>query len=343
MRNYSVTVLGAGSWGSALSIVLNSNGQHVKLWMRSQEQYNTIKETGKNPKYLSDVTIPSSIELFTEITEAIRDTDIILITVPTQKVREVLQQIKPHIKENQIIVNAAKGIEQKSQLRVSEIVAEELGNQPYAMLSGPSHAEEAANNMPTTVVAASSSRETAQLVQEVFMTNSFRVYTNPDVAGVELGGALKNVIAFGAGIADGLGFGDNAKAALMTRGIREIARLGKAMGADIATFAGLSGIGDLIVTCTSMHSRNRRAGILMGKGKSLEETLKEIGMVVEGITTTNVAYELAQKYGIEMPITEEIYGVLYQNRNPKAAVESLMSRSKKNEIEEIVITDNYDW
>ncbi|SDK41670.1 NAD(P)H-dependent glycerol-3-phosphate dehydrogenase [Natronincola ferrireducens] len=343
MNCYSIAVLGAGSWGTALSLVLNSNNHSVNLWMRNKQQYTNISATGENTKYLPQIKIPSTINLFTDYIKAIENTDIILLTVPTQKVREVIQSIKPFIKPHQIIVNAAKGIEQKSQLRISQVIQEELPNQPYAVLSGPSHAEEAARNMPTTVVVASEKKSTAELVQEVFMTAQFRVYTNPDVAGVELGGALKNVIAFGAGIADGLGFGDNARAALMTRGIREIARLGNAMGANISTFAGLSGIGDLIVTCTSMHSRNRRAGILIGKGKNMEQTLQEIGMVVEGITTTNVAYELAIKYGIDMPITEEIYKVLYEGRNPRDAVANLMTRSRKHEMEEIVDTTNIDW
>ncbi|AOY77407.1 NAD(P)H-dependent glycerol-3-phosphate dehydrogenase [Clostridium formicaceticum] len=343
MKKLSIAVLGAGSWGTALSLVLNSNNHVVNLWMRREEQYHQMLETRENRKYLPEVKIPSNIHLFTDSIAAIKGTDIILLAVPTQKVREVLKSIKSYVEPHQIIVNAAKGIEQKSQLRISEVVEAELPQQPYAMLSGPSHAEEVATNMPTAIVAASLKKDTAEFVQHAFMTSKFRVYTNPDVAGVELGGALKNVIAFGAGIADGLGFGDNVRAALMTRGIREIARLGKAMGADISTFAGLSGIGDLIVTCTSMHSRNRRAGILIGKGKSLKETLQEIGMVVEGITTTNVAYELAMKYNIEMPITEEIYKVLYEGRNPKDAVINLMTRDRKNEMEEIVNDSNVDW
>lgn len=343
MNYSSVAVLGAGSWGTALSLELNSKGHRVNLWMRRKEQLDEIINTKSNSKYLPDVDIPSDINLTVDIVEAVKDTDIILLTVPTQKVREVIKSIKPYITPQHIIVNAAKGIEQNTQLRISQIVEEELPQQPYAVISGPSHAEEVARNIPTTVVIASKQREIAELVQDVFISSSFRVYTNPDVAGVELGGALKNVIAFGAGIADGLGFGDNARAALMTRGIREIARLGKAMGAELATFAGLSGIGDLIVTCTSMHSRNRRAGILIGKGRSLEETLKEIGMVVEGITTTKVAYELAEKYNIDMPITEEIYRVLYQDTDPKDAVTNLMTRNRKHEMEEIVDENSIDW
>lgn len=343
MNDSSVAVLGAGSWGTALALQLHGKGHFVNLWMRRREQLDEIINTGYNNKYLPDVKIPHDINLTTEITEAIKNTDIILLTVPTQKVRGVIQSIKPHVKPQQIIVNAAKGIEQNTYLRISQVVEEELPQQPYAVISGPSHAEEVARKMPTTIVIASKQREIAEFLQDVFITPNFRVYTNPDVAGVELGGALKNIIAFGAGIADGLGFGDNARAALMTRGIREISRLGQAMGADLSTFAGLSGIGDLIVTCTSMHSRNRRAGILIGEGKSLEETLKEVGMVVEGITTTKVVYELAEKYQIEMPITKEIYGVLYSGTDPKDAVMNLMTRSKKHEMEEIVDASNLKW
>ncbi|SNS23918.1 glycerol 3-phosphate dehydrogenase (NAD(P)+) [Anaerovirgula multivorans] len=343
MNYSSVAVLGAGSWGTALSLELNSKGHRINLWMRRKEQLDEIIKTKNNEKYLPGVDIPTNINLTIDIIEAVKDTDMILLTVPTQKVREVIKSIKPYIKPQQVIVNAAKGIEQNSHLRISQIIEEELPQQPYAVISGPSHAEEVVRNMPTTVVIASKEREIAEFVQDMFISSTFRVYTNPDVAGVELGGALKNVIAFGAGIADGLGFGDNARAALMTRGIREIARLGKAMGADLATFAGLSGIGDLIVTCTSMHSRNRRAGILIGKGKSLEETLKEIGMVVEGITTTKVAYELAQEYNIEMPITKEIYNVLYKDTDPRDAVTNLMTRSKKHEMEEIVDDSSINW
>lgn len=343
MNYSSVAVLGAGSWGTALSLELNSKGHRINLWMRRKEQLDEIIKTKNNGKYLPGVDIATSVNLTIDIIEAIKDTDMILLTVPTQKVREVIKSIKLYIKPQQVIVNAAKGIEQNSHLRISQIIEEELPQQPYAVISGPSHAEEVARKMPTTVVIASKEREIAEFVQDMFISSAFRVYTNPDVAGVELGGALKNVIAFGAGIADGLGFGDNARAALMTRGIREIARLGKAMGADLATFAGLSGIGDLIVTCTSMHSRNRRAGILIGKGKSLEETLKEIGMVVEGITTTKVAYELAQEYNIEMPITEEIYNVLYKDTDPRDAVTNLMTRSKKHEMEEIVDDSSINW
>lgn len=343
MKDLTVAVLGAGSWGTALSLVLNSKGHSVNLWMRRKEQYDEIMIKRENHKYLPNVYIPKEIKVFNDLIDAIKNSDIIVLAIPTQKVREIIKSIKSHVNSGQIIVNVAKGIEEKTQLTISQIVAEELPQQPYAILSGPSHAEEVVKDIPTTIVVASKERRIAEYIQEVFITSFFRVYTNPDVIGVELGGALKNVIAFGAGVADGLGFGDNARAALMTRGITEVARLGNAMGANMSTFAGLSGIGDLIVTCTSMHSRNRRAGILIGEGKNLKETLEEIGMVVEGITTTGVAYKLSKEYNIEMPITQEIYKVLYEDKDPKEAVTNLMTRSRKHEIEEIVDVSNIDW
>lgn len=343
MSEYKITVLGAGSWGTALSMVLCSKGHKVNLWMRNEEQYKDMVHTCRNNKYLPNVDLPSNLNLYIDLEQAVTGADAILISVSSQSVRGVLKKIKPYLKGNEIIINASKGLEKETHLTISQVVYDELPNNEFVVLSGPSHAEEVCKNMPTTVVVASKNRSTAEFVQELFITPSFRVYTNPDVIGVELGGSLKNVIAFGAGIADGLGYGDNARAALITRGISEIARLGKAMGASISTFAGLSGIGDLIVTCTSMHSRNRRAGILIGEGKNLEETLKEIGMVVEGITTTNVAYKLAKEYNVEMPITQEIYNVLYNGGDAKAAVTNLMTRNRTHEIEEVVDSLNTDW
>lgn len=343
MSYSKIAVLGAGSWGTALSMVLCSKGHEVNLWMRDEEQYKDMINTGKNNKYLPNIILPSNLNLYLDLEKAVLDADAILISVSSQSVRGILKNIKPYLKGNEVIINASKGLEKGTHLRISQVVCEELPDNPFVVLSGPSHAEEVSKNMPTTVVVASEDKSTAEFVQDLFITPSFRVYTNPDVIGVELGGSLKNVIAFGAGIADGLGFGDNARAALITRGISEITRLGKAMGASISTFAGLSGIGDLIVTCTSMHSRNRRAGILIGEGKGLEETLKEIGMVVEGITTTKVAYELAQQYNIEMPITSEIYSILYSNNNAKDAVSNLMCRNRTHEIEEVVDSINTDW
>lgn len=329
-------VLGAGSWGSALALSLAKKGYEVSLWTLNEEQANKINKTKENIDYLPGILFPNNITVTTDLNQAIENSEIIVLAVPSQAIRSVCQKIKPYVKDKQILVDVAKGLEKVTGLRLSEVCKEELPNNPYVALSGPSHAEEVSRDIPTTVVVASESLEIAQKVQDIFMSPKLRVYTNPDVVGVELGGALKNIIAFGAGICDGLGFGDNAKAALMTRGIREISRLGVAMGASASTFAGLSGIGDLIVTCTSMHSRNRRAGILIGQGKSLEETLAEVKMVVEGITATEVAYDVAKKLNVDMPITNAIYSVLYGDMSPNEVAIELMMRNKTHEMEEIV-------
>lgn len=331
-----VGVIGGGSWGSALAILLNNNGHQVHMWLRDKRQVDLIRESGENKKYLPNVKMPEEIKVSYDIEEVIYKKDLLVLAVPSHGVRQVLEENKRLFSKDQILVNVAKGIENETLYRVSQIVEEILPENPYAVLSGPSHAEEVALNMPTTVVSASVEKKIAEYVQDVFMSPSFRVYTNPDVIGVELGGALKNVIALGAGISDGLGYGDNTKAALMTRGMIEIARLGERMGGNIITFAGLAGIGDLIVTCTSMHSRNRRAGILIGKGMEIGDVIKSIGMVVEGIKTTRSAYELATRYNIDMPITEEIYGVLYNNKDVKSSVVNLMLRDKKHEMEDII-------
>ncbi|WP_099187978.1 NAD(P)H-dependent glycerol-3-phosphate dehydrogenase [Tepidibacter mesophilus] len=335
-----ICVLGAGSWGSALAILLSKKGYQVSLYMRNKDQYESIKKTRENLKYLPGVIMPNNINMTMDIKDAVEESKIIVLGVASQGVRGVLKSIKGCVREDQIIVNVAKGFEKNTNLRISEVVKEELPNNPYAILSGPSHAEEVSKDMPTTVVVASEDMKIAEYVQDTFINPKFRVYTNPDVIGVELGGALKNIIAFGAGVCDGLGYGDNTKAALMTRGIREIGRLGMAMGARGSTFSGLSGIGDLIVTCTSMHSRNRRAGILIGKGKSLQETLDEIKMVVEGILATEAAYNLSKKYNVDMPITNEIYKVLYGDNEVKESVINLMLRSKTHEMEEVAMDEN---
>ena len=331
-----VCVLGAGSWGSALALVLAKNGYDVSLWTRDKEQADSINKTKENTDYLPGVLFPNNIKVTTNIEDSVSNSKLIVLAVPSQAIRGISKQIKPFVKDEQILVDVAKGLEKGTGLRLSEVCREELPNNPYVTLSGPSHAEEVARDIPTTVVVASTDLDIAQKVQDIFMGPKFRVYTNPDIVGVELGGALKNIVAFGAGICDGLGLGDNSKAALMTRGIREISRLGVAMGADASTFSGLSGIGDLIVTCTSMHSRNRRAGILIGQGKSLEETLAEVKMVVEGITATEVAYEVSKKLNVDMPITNAIYSILHSNLNPNEVVIDLMMRNKTHEMEEIV-------
>jgi glycerol-3-phosphate dehydrogenase (NAD(P)+) len=331
-----ICVLGAGSWGTALALVVAKKGYNVSMWTLNEEQCKNMNNNRENRDYLPGVNIPKNIKVTTNLQEAINDSCIIVLAVPSQAIRSICKQIKPFVNKDQILVDVAKGLEKGTGLRLSEVCEKELPECKYVVLSGPSHAEEVSRDIPTTVVVASDDLNASEKVQDIFMSPKFRVYTNPDVIGVELGGALKNIIAFGAGICDGLGYGDNAKAALMTRGIREISRLGVAMGAKTSTFSGLSGIGDLIVTCTSMHSRNRRAGILIGQGKSLEETLKEVKMVVEGITATEVAHEVAKELNIEMPITNAIYTVLHDGANPDEVVDELMMRNRTHEVEEVV-------
>ncbi|MTI47762.1 NAD(P)H-dependent glycerol-3-phosphate dehydrogenase [Sporosalibacterium faouarense] len=342
MKN-RIGIIGGGSWGTAIAILLGKKGYEVDMWLRNESQCQEVNKSRENLKYLPGVIIPSNVNITTDIEKSSSNKDIIVLAVPTHGVRGTLKSIKEFINGDEIIVNLAKGIENGTLNRVSQIVEEEIPDIRYTVLSGPSHAEEVAKDIPTAIVAASKCKETAERVQDVFMSPKFRVYTSPDVVGVELGGSLKNVIALGAGISDGLGYGDNTKAALINRGIFEIARLGEKMGADQMSFAGLSGIGDLIVTCTSMHSRNRRAGIKIGEGMSMEEAVEAVGMVVEGIKTTKSAYELAQKMGVKMPITEEIYGVLYNGKEVKNSVINLMLRDKTHEIQDIVHKEDNDW
>jgi glycerol-3-phosphate dehydrogenase (NAD(P)+) len=338
-----IGVLGGGSWGTALSILLANNGLEIDMWLRNKEQILTMINSRENKRYLPGIKLPENIGVSDDMERTLYNKGVVLLTVPTHAVRDTLNAARKYIKNDAIIVNVAKGIENDTLMRISEIVKEILPNNRYCVLSGPSHAEEVALNLPTTVVSASEYRDVAEYVQDLFTSPAFRVYTNPDIIGVELGGALKNIIALGAGISDGLNYGDNTKAALMTRGIIEIARLGTKLGANSNTFSGLSGVGDLIVTCTSMHSRNRRAGILLGQGMSLEESVRQIGMVVEGVKTTNSAYKLSEKLKVEMPITTEIYNVLYNNSDVKEAVMKLMGRDKKHEMEDIAINYDYNW
>lgn len=339
----SIGVLGGGSWGTSLGILLTNKGYDMDMWVRSIKQVSEMNELRENKKYLPNVMLPDNFKVYDDIEKVIYNKSIILISVPTHGVRETLTMAKKYIRKDQIIVNVAKGIENDTLLRISEIVKEILPENNYAILSGPSHAEEVALNIPTTVVSASISKSIAEYVQDIFSTPSFRVYTNPDIIGVELGGSLKNIIALGAGISDGMNYGDNTKAALMTRGMIEMARLGTKLGAEPNTFSGLSGIGDLIVTCTSMHSRNRRAGILLGEGYSVDEAISKVGMVVEGIKTTKSAYKLAKKHSVEMPITEEIYNVLYNGYDVSKSVTKLMGRDKKHEMEDIAINNNLSF
>ena len=333
--NRKITILGAGSWGTALAVFLSNKGNNVRLWGRNANQLDKISFSRENEKYLPGISLKSNIIVTKDIEEATKDADIIVCSVASQALRSVIKEISPYLKEGAIIVNTAKGIEKGTFLRLSQVVYEEATNIKFAVLSGPSHAEEVSKGLPTTLVAASEDIKVAQEIQDLFMSDRLRVYTNPDVVGVELGGALKNIIALGAGISDGMGFGDNAKAAMMTRGITEISRLGIKLGAQHATFSGLSGIGDLIVTCTSLHSRNRRCGMLIGQGVKPQDAVKEIGMVVEGAFAAEAAFGLSKKIGVEMPITEQIYYVMREEISAKDAVIKLMSRDKKHEQEDI--------
>lgn len=328
------SIIGAGSWGTALSILLANKGIEVNLWVYEEDVFNQINKTRQNLRYLPNISLPSNIQVFNDKEQAIRGTDLIVLAVSSQAVRSVASDIRSYVPEEGIVVNVAKGLEVKSLKRLSQVIEEEIPQCKIAVLSGPSHAEEVSKGIPTAVVSAAKEQKVSEFVQDAFMCPNFRVYTNSDLVGVELGGALKNIIALAAGVSDGLGYGDNARAALTTRGIVEITRLGQAMGALPSTFAGLTGIGDLIVTCTSMHSRNRRAGILIGQGKSVHDTINTIGMAVEGVKACQAAHELAKKVGVEMPITEQLYYVLFEGKNPKEAVEDLMLRNKTFESEE---------
>lgn len=332
------TVIGAGSWGTALAIVLADNGHEVRLWGHREDQIDEINSRHSNEKYLPDVELPNAIVGYVDLEATIKDMDTVILAVPTKAIREVLQSLVSFLTDPVLICHVSKGIEPDTLKRISEMIDEEVPGhllKDVVVLSGPSHAEEVSRRQPTTVTASSTNIEAAEKIQDLFINQHFRVYTNPDIIGVEIGGALKNIIALGAGISDGLGFGDNAKAALITRGLAEISRLGMKMGANPLTFAGLAGIGDLIVTCTSVHSRNWRAGNLLGKGHNLDEVLKNMGMVVEGVRTTKAAYQLAMKENIEMPITNAIYNILFNNCPPKDAVEGLMGRGKTHEMEEL--------
>lgn len=325
-----VAFVGGGSFGTALAVLLSKKGNEVYIYDRDEHVVNDIDKNKRNSKYLPELVIPKNVEATTEIEKATKDCDYLVVAVPSHVVRIVAKQLKEVLDKNVIVICIAKGIEEGTDKRLSVVLGEELEND-IVILSGPSHAEEIAKNIPTTIVATSKNMKKAEEVQDLFMTEEFRVYTNDDIIGVEVGGAVKNVIALAAGVVDGLGYGDNTKAALMTRGMKEIAKVGVALGGKQETFYGLTGMGDLIVTCTSMHSRNRRAGILIGKGESLEEAQKEVGMVVEGVKACKAFYELSQKMNIELPITACLYKALFESKNPRKAVVELMVRDKKSE------------
>lgn len=328
----NICVLGSGGWGTAVSILLHNNGHQVTLWSYDKNECENLEKFHENKPFLPGIEIPSGIE-FTNELSACKDKDLTVIATPSHGIRNVAQNIKDYMSDGQIILNISKGIEENTYMTISEILKQILPMCRIAVMSGPSHAEEVSRGIPTTNVVASDNIETSQYIQDIFMSSAFRVYTSNDITGVEIGGSVKNVIALCCGILDGLGCGDNTKAALMTRGLVEMTRLGVAMGAKAETFSGLSGIGDLIVTCTSMHSRNRRAGILIGQGKSVDEAQKTVNMVVEGVRSCKAAKELADRKGVEMPIITEAYNVLFNGQSPADAIANLMSRKKKNESE----------
>ncbi|MFC0470301.1 NAD(P)H-dependent glycerol-3-phosphate dehydrogenase [Halalkalibacter kiskunsagensis] len=334
-----VAVIGAGSWGTALAMVLADNEHEVRLWARRPDQIEEINKHHTNSKYLPNIVLSERIIGHNQLAKALDGVEVILLVVPTKAIRETVKELKKVMKVPATIIHASKGIEPGTHKRISEMIEEEFSGshmlRDVVVLSGPSHAEEVSLRQPTTVAVSSNNNEASELAQDLFINQHFRVYTNPDLVGVEIGGALKNSIALVCGLTNGLGMGDNTKAAIMTRGLAEIARIGVRLGANPLTFAGLSGLGDLIVTCTSVHSRNFRAGYMIGEGKSLDEVLQSMGMVVEGIRTTKAAHELAQKVEVDMPITSALNAVLFEGLHPKEATERLMGRVKKHEVEQL--------
>ncbi|MCR5793490.1 MAG: NAD(P)H-dependent glycerol-3-phosphate dehydrogenase [Lachnospiraceae bacterium] len=327
----NVSLLGAGSWGTALAIVLAKNGHNVKLWSALEAEINMLKEHREHKERLPGVILPDNIEIESDLETACTNQELIVFSVASPFVRSTAKLAKEFIKEGQKIVNVAKGIEEATLFTLSQVLEDEIPQADIAVLSGPSHAEEVSKGIPTTVVIGAKSKETAEFIQDTFMNEFFRVYTSPDIVGIELGAALKNVIALAAGVVDGLGYGDNTKAALMTRGMHEINQLGVAMGGKPETFFGLSGIGDLIVTCTSLHSRNRNAGYLIGQGKTAKEAMEEVKQVVEGVHCAKAALALAKKYNVDMPIVEQVNEVIFNDKPAKEALSVLFSRDKKNE------------
>ncbi|WP_408955938.1 NAD(P)H-dependent glycerol-3-phosphate dehydrogenase [Natroniella sp. ANB-PHB2] len=333
-----IAVIGGGSWGTALAVLLHNNGHEVCLRDISQAKVDEINQKNIN-SYLPNIELPEGLKATTNLEEAVAGANIVLVVVPSHVVRTVAQELKGLLDEDTIIVSASKGIEEETHLRMSEVLKEELDSKLHdniLVLSGPTHAEEVVLNLPTTIVVAGSNKQSAELIQELFMTDFFRVYTNSDLIGVELGAAVKNIIAIAAGVSDGLDYGDNALAALVTRGIAEIKRLGAELGADPVTFSGLAGLGDLIVTCASQHSRNRRLGFKIGSGLTLDEALAEMKMVAEGVRTAKAVFAFAKELEIEMPLTSEVYRVLFEDKEPKQAVTDLMLRGAKHELGEMV-------
>lgn len=338
-------VLVAGSWGTALASVLADKDMEVALWTRNEAQQDEINTKHRNERFLPGVDLSPRLTATTDLEAAVTGAKAIVMVAPSSAVREVARSLKPFWHEDKLLVHATKGFEIESMKRMSTVIAEELGCEEgrIVVLSGPSHAEEVVKRCPTTVVVASQVGAQAEKAQDLLMNPYFRVYTNRDMVGVELAGALKNIIALGAGMSDGLGYGDNAKAALLTRGLAEITRVGVEMGANPLTFAGLAGIGDLVVTATSRHSRNWRAGFMLGEGKPLEEVLSQMGMVVEGIRTTKAAHAISEKYQVQMPIAAQLYHVLFEGLDPRTAVEALMGRDRKTEMEVMSLETWEQW
>ena len=327
-----ISIISAGSWGTALALLLYNNGHQVTVCSENEEEIRMLQEKREHLTKLPGVPLPEKMEFTTDMERVLSDRDLLVMAKASPYVRSTSRRIAPLIRKGQLIVNVAKGIEADTLMTMSDIISEEIPLANVAVLSGPSHAEEVGRGLPTTIVTGAGDRDTALYVQNIFMNPVFRVYTSPDILGIELGGSLKNVIALAAGIADGLGYGDNTKAALITRGIAEITRLGIAMGARAETFYGLSGIGDLIVTCASVHSRNRKAGYLIGKGYTMQEAMDEVKMIVEGVHSARAGLELSEKYGIETPIIQAVGEVLFDDKSPRLAVDELMQRVKKDEL-----------
>ena len=326
-----IGMIGAGSWGIALAVLLHKNGHDVTVWSALSDEIDMLEKEHEYKDKLPGVMLPMDMHFTKELAQAVTEKDILVLAVPSAFTRATAHSMRELVREGQVIVNVAKGIEEKTLMTLSEVIEQEIPQAVVAVLSGPSHAEEVGRGLPTTIVVGAKKKSVAEMIQNIFMSQVFRVYISPDVLGIELGAALKNVVALAAGIADGLGYGDNTKAALITRGIAEIARLGMAMGGKLETFSGLSGIGDLIVTCASMHSRNRRAGILIGQGATMEEAMTEVKMVVEGVYSAKAAMGLADKYQVQLPIIEQVNAVLFEHKPADEAVKELMLRDKKVE------------
>ncbi|RKM57492.1 NAD(P)-dependent glycerol-3-phosphate dehydrogenase [Butyrivibrio sp. CB08] len=335
-----IGVIGAGSWGIALAYLLSNNGHNVTVWSRSQASVDKLSAYRGNEDKLPGVKLSDSVKFTCSMEEAVSGKEILVLVVPSTSVRETVRLMAPYMNkegQDQIIVNCTKGIEESTLMVMSDVILDEIPGATVCVLSGPSHAEEVGKNLPTTIVVGAFSKDTAKVVQNTFMSDVFRVYISPDMLGIEIGAALKNVVALAAGMADGYGLGDNAKAALITRGIAEISRLGMAMGGKFETFAGLSGIGDLVVTCASMHSRNRRAGILIGQGKTYQEAMDEVKMVVEGVYSAKAALKLARQYEVDMPIVQGVNEILFEGKSVGEGIKDLMVREKRNENSQV------DW